>query len=357
MLQFKFIGYLLVISDVHTVSAIFSKESQSDSNLIIDVPTFKDTAKAGFEKLNTSLGTMCTRRLQNLIDKKISMADAGKPGRVLKLTHGSDSEADSESDAEGEVGTASVRGVTGNVKKRLLGYQQSIVQLILAGFDDRIQNKPVAVQLREMFDFRRMPLQRNAEAHHELLTWSDDAVDKFLPEYFPEFDAFSFKCEALRARFYVRDNKDRFMQFKDPLDESKGRVLVLTGDGSIFEDLFSRSDVCSAPIPMFLHVADYMISFMWQSCCGERAGSHINITKSKGRTGLNDDTFNSLIFNTFNMPHLHEMDFAAFVKRWADEGHKMGTTKEGMDGDRGESTSKVVRRHLEQKTNTFLFKK
>jgi hypothetical protein len=28
------------------------------------------------------------------------------------------------------------------------------------------------------------------------------------------------------------------MQFKDPLDESKGRVLVLTGGGSIFEVLF-----------------------------------------------------------------------------------------------------------------------
>jgi|AntAceMinimDraft_5_1070358.scaffolds.fasta_scaffold136671_1 hypothetical protein len=28
----------------------------------------------------------------------------------------------------------------------------------------------------------------------------------------------------------------------------------------------------------------------------------------------------------------------------------MGTTKEGMDGDRGEFTSKVVRRHLVQKS-------
>jgi hypothetical protein len=43
------------------------------------------------------------------------------------------------------------------------------------------------------------------------------------------------------------------------------------------------------------------------------------------------------------------MDFTAFVKRWADEGQKMGTTKDVMDGDRGESSSKVVRRHLEQK--------
>ena len=80
-----------MIADVHTVTAILSKEFQSDANLIIDVPTFSESAKTHFEKLKTSLGPMCTRRSQSLIDKKISMADAGKPGRVMKLTHGSDS--------------------------------------------------------------------------------------------------------------------------------------------------------------------------------------------------------------------------------------------------------------------------
>jgi hypothetical protein len=34
-------------------------------------------------------------------------------------------------------------------------------------------------------------------------------------------------------------------------------------------------------ISMFFHVADYMISFMWQSCCGERAGSHIEFDQEK----------------------------------------------------------------------------
>ena len=64
-----------------------------------------------------------------------------------------------------------------------------------------------------------MPLQLNAEVNQELLTWSDDVVDKFLLDYFPELDTSIFKCKKLRARVYVRDNKDRFMQFKDPLDE------------------------------------------------------------------------------------------------------------------------------------------
>ena len=80
---------------------------------------------------------------------------------------------------------------------------------------------------------------------------------------------------------------------------------------------------------MFLHVFDYIIAFMWQSCCGERAGINITIKTSKGRID----------------------------KRLAGEGHKTGTTKEGMGVDRGESSSKVVRRHLEQKTNTFPLKK
>ena len=37
-----------------------------------------------------------------------------------------------------------------------------------------------------MIDFRLIPLQRNAEAQQELLTWSDDVVEQFLPEYFPQ---------------------------------------------------------------------------------------------------------------------------------------------------------------------------
>ena len=112
------------------------------------------------------------------------------------------------------------------------------------------------------------------------------------------------------------------MRLKDGNDESKGRMLFLTGDGSVFEEFFSRSDVCSKPILWFLHDAVYIIEFMWQSCCGERAGSHISMVKTKGRTGLGDETFHYLVFNTFDMPNFHEMDFETFVKRWSEEGHQ-----------------------------------
>jgi hypothetical protein len=125
-----------------------------------------------------------------------------------------------------------------------------------------VQDKPVARDLREIFDFRRKPFQLNEQSQELLEVWSDGIVDEFLPIYLPEHYPFEFKCQALVARLYVRKNQERFTHFKDENGESKGRVLVLTGEGPVFEELFSRSGVCSKPIPLFLNVADYMIEFM-----------------------------------------------------------------------------------------------
>ena len=71
-------------------------------------------------------------------------------------------------------------------------------------------------------------------------------------------------------------------------------------------------------------VADYMISFCWQSCCGERVGSHINIVKSQGRSTLGDMNFDNAVFNTFNMPPLHHIDYGAGVRAWKKEGTQRG---------------------------------
>ena len=111
----------------------------------------------------------------------------------------------------------------------------------------------------------------------------------------------------------------------------------------------ARKSIGSNPIPDFLHIADYMISFMWQSCCGERAGSHINAVKTKGRTLLGDDTFNDAIWLTYNLPPLHLVDYGRFVRAWKKEGtQRMGIFKGAETGtaDDPNSASQVVRRHL-----------
>ena len=249
----------------------------------------------------------------------------------------------------------SVTEVPGDVKAGLLGYQKTFVESILRHFNDRIQDQRIAVLLRTIFDFRRMPLQNSDAANEILISWGDVEVDEICAMFFPELDPTVVTDEALAMRIYVRDNQEVFLQLKDPSDTSKGRFLALTGPGSIFETLFSRSDVCTKPIPRILFIADYMIAFMWQSCNGERAASHINIAKSNERTLLGDAAFDAVVFNTYNMPELHEINFEPIKEKWLEEGHKHGTFK-GATDDSTESSSKVIRRLLAKKTPTFLYK-
>jgi len=201
--------------------------------------------------------------------------------------------------------------------------------------------------LGSMFDFRDMPLE--AAAHEKLVVHGDAAADKVCEVYFPELDAERVKNQMLAVKLYVRENIEQFMFRVDENDPTKGSAMRICGKGSVMEALFTRKSIGSNPIPDFLHIADYMISFMWQSCCGERAGSHINAVKTKGRTLLGDDTFNDAIWLTYNLPPLHLVDYGRFVRAWKKEGtQRMGIFKgaEAAGPDDPNSASQVVRRHL-----------
>ena len=81
----------------------------------------------------------------------------------------------------------------------------------------------------------------------------------------------------------------------------------------------------------------------------------MNRTKTLERSGILDGLFDSLMFCTYNMPNIHEIDFEALMREWESEGHKLGTFK-GVDGDSAESSSKVIKRMLKEKSSTYLFK-
>ena len=98
-----------------------------------------------------------------------------------------------------------------------------------------------------------------------------------------------------------------------------------------------------------------MISFMWQSCNCERAASHLNIVKSNQRTLLGDDTLDDVLFNTINMPEIHEINFDRAVEAWQNDGRKLACFKNQLASSEG-SRSKVVRRQLATTTPTFLYK-
>ena len=151
---------------------------------------------------------------------------------------------------------------------------------------------------------RDMPLEDSHAAHAKLIVHGDDAADEVCKTYFPELDAQLAKDQMLAAKLFVRSNKQQFMFPVDEQDPTKG---------------------------------------------SERADSHINAVKTKGRTLLGDDTFNDAIWLTYNLPPLHLVDYDRFVTGWKEEGtQRMGIFKgaEAADADDPNSSSQVVRRHL-----------
>jgi hypothetical protein len=199
-----------------------------------------------------------------------------------------------------------------------------------------------------------MPLGRSDPQQKEqsaglLLGHGNEEADWVIDNLFPELSSFEFKAEALAARMFVFEKQDEFQVLIDPDKPEKGRRLCLI---SIYNRLHS-GDVCTKPIPAYLHVLDYVTSFMWQSCNSERAGSHINRVKTLERIGLGCESFNSLVFGTFNNVPIQRLATDRLVAKWRSDGHMSGTTAGSTDEDR----SKVTKRLTQEKSHRLLLGK
>ena len=137
----RFSWKLIVTAHIHAANKCSSKQVQSDSSMIIDVPTFREDYREMLKKLTVTLGDEAKRRVKSLKDKTLVMADAGKPDRVLSV-------ADAETGERCAVGEMTLAQASGNIETRLLVFQKSFVAALLDNFDDRIQNPRVALLLR-----------------------------------------------------------------------------------------------------------------------------------------------------------------------------------------------------------------
>ena len=126
--------------------------------------------------------------------------------------------------------------------------------------------------------------------------------------------------------------------------------LRIAGKGSIMEALFCTPGVVGLHIEQYLHLADYMIAYDIKSADVERVGSHMQLIKTKLRTSLADQTFKSLVFLSFNLPHLHEIDIGTLVNAWKAAGHKLPINKNDAD-------SIVLTRMRKGDSSTFFLKK
>ena len=97
----------------------------------------------------------------------------------------------------------------------------------------------------------------------------------------------------------------------------------------------------------YFHIADYMITYMFNQSCTERAGKNMNATKSPERRSLGDVAFQYLVWLSFNAPPTHQIDFRAMVFHWQENKHKLAEKESG-------GLSKVLERHAAITKDTIL---
>lgn len=230
------------------------------------------------------------------------------------------------------------------IEARLKTYATAMTNKLMSDLEELLPVPTVMLQLRAIFDYRRMPLGQGAQDDSELQTWSNQEIDSLVESHFSDLDADIVKNQALQVRVWLRSNQHKHIEQVEVLDEGGDTVLhpstkkpvlqtriKVCGEGSVMEALFKDgSTLFPAGLQSYLHIADYMIAFMFNQSCTERAGRNMVLTKSPSRRSLGDDAFAALVWLSFNAPPTHQVDFRAIVLKWIMGGkHRLAGQSDG----------------------------
>ena len=190
-----------------------------------------------------------------------------------------------------------------------------------------------------------MPFGMSPQERNSLETYGDDGLKRLVEERYEWMDYDCVRNEALRVRFFVREN---YADFYDP----ETKCLRICGSGSIFARLFANTAALGvyARTPNYLYIADDMIATQMTQCGTERVGRQMTLVKNDLRTKLNDDLYNALLYLRQNGPPLAEVDYNRLIDSWSAGGHFLPFTKNG-------SESRVMTRKLQETKMTPILKR
>ena len=257
------------------------------------------------------------------------------------------------------------------VTARIQGYLRAMAGSVLSNFDQKLPVPTVWLKLRQVFDYRLMPLGDGEGEHERLLTWSDGALAWLVEQKFPHLDVQEVQAGAMRVQHYVKQKcevEGMFHVRVPVLDESGDPVMEpqpegasgpakkvpvtasrigVAGEGSVLQQLFTKRGTIGAGIRGYLEIADYMIAYKFNQSDTERAGRNMTLTKTPNRHSLTDENFSMLVWLSFNAPLIHQVDFRKFVQRWELEKHELALFKEFGD-------SKIIDRLAAMQRNSPL---
>jgi hypothetical protein len=364
--QFKFVSTLITQLDIDAPMKEFSVKAQNDSTLWIFYPDMLTRLCDDLKALRTSPGPVGKKRLSQLAQGELhSTVDASSSKPRVR-----DGETDARVEPQGD-GTFIIKikllgapaAGRDETVRRLLVLQHGNVESIISNLKSRLPLSELLVRLKGVFDFNLMELSNPSPAAFEKIqTHGDDDIEWLVEKYFPMLDAQILKNQALKVRLYVKNNYGRFFDTDeaDPSWRTKRRQshvpkpsIRIAGPDSIMEALFSSPAVVGIHIEQYLHLADYMIALDIKTADVERVGSHMQLVKGgkdARRSSLHNTTYAALVFLSFNLPHLHEIDLDVLITAWKKAGHLLPIHKNGAE-------SRVLSRLKSRSSSTFFMKK
>ena len=341
--QFKFVGHLVTQLDQNEHLSEFSKRLQNDTTLWIHYPDIVDSMRTKVRSLKTELGTKAKAVLSQLMVGELhSVVDeAETPAEATGLDASNDyvppamvhKRADGKHTIKMKLSNAPASGA---VKARLISYQVGPATALLSSFNTRLPVPEVLVKLKGVFDFNSMLTLKSVDPAVEsspLYEHGDSEIDWLVENKFPMLDATHVKNQSLKVKQFVHEHYGHFYDADAAPDnwsakrKAKHRPnphLRISGKNSIMEALFTNETLfySSGGIGEYLHIADYMIAYDVKAADVERVGSHMQLIKTKLRTRLADLTFKALLFLSFNLPLLHDIDIDLLVEAWKAAGHR-----------------------------------
>ena len=294
----KFITSLLTSIDIDEQLKILSKETQSDSSLVIYYPEQRQNCFTKLKQLQTGLGVNSKSRLEDLRRGRYTfdkIKRAAPPQTLVRDEHSSggggggggsyDFDNDDDDSPTDEYVEVLMFGIDAeHVAEYVLNYQKEQVDAMVLEFDDLVANVEVYTHLATVLRFDAMLTELKGGLSHSsavaLLCKVDDSIEFLVRHRYLSLDAFDLQTQWRRV-FHWLGEKWRLFFYDDECPESAHEdtkakwkpspYLKLTGDGGVFPALWQSEG--PADIADFLVMCDDMISLRTCQSDTERAGT------------------------------------------------------------------------------------
>ena len=334
----KFIRTMLAVLDCHVQSKMFSKATQSDEALVLDLKSMTDRYRRGLRRLQTKLGNYSRLRVDELANNKYSYIGEEATHEIEVYASGTGGlrrSGRSQGTLDHLTATSSTAAAQHvSEEDAMLGILKDFAGCMLEHFDDFLSVPDIVPKLITVMDYRQMPpLTLKTTAFQE---YGREELYQIIDAKFPYFkhvkdevhdEALVVREWVFKHKKYLQRESEAFVDKDTGVSYDAKSDLALTGRNSVFGHMFSSSNAFGQPVKRFAHICDYMIAYRINQSDTERIGKILKNVVTPDRSTLLPRNAEVLVCLAKNLPALGDIDYDRFVDEWIRRGHRLPMMK------------------------------